>query len=106
MLENKQHYCIPASHPCLAGHFPDNPIIPGVVILNYVENQLLAWLPEYRIHTLTQAKFLQPLHPNENFVICLKQSSAHNIKFSCYHHLETLVTGSFIIEAKKGQNND
>jgi len=104
--ENKQHYCIPASHPCFAGHFPDNPIVPGVIILNYVQQQLLTWLPDYRINTLAQAKFLHPLHPDENFAITLKQSSAINIKFCCTRGTDTLATGSIIIQATQGPGNE
>ena len=105
MLENKQHYCIPATHPCFAGHFPGNPIVPGVVILNYVQQQLSNWLPKYTVDTLAQAKFLYPLFPDQKFTIKLIQSSTQKIKFTCTYGDYTLVTGSFLIKEKKGSEN-
>ena len=106
MLENKQHYCIPATHPCFAGHFPGNPIVPGVVILNYVQQQLSNWLPKYTVDTLAQAKFLYPLFPDQKFTIKLIQSSTQKIKFTCTYGEYTLVTGLFIIKEKKESEND
>ena len=105
MLENKQHYCIPATHPCFAGHFPDNPIVPGVVILDYVQQQLLSWLPDYTIDTLAQAKFLYPLSPDQQFTVNLIQLSTQKIKFTCLYKAHTLVTGSFMIKEKTGSKN-
>lgn len=31
---------VPNDHPCLAGHFPDQPIIPAVVLLDLMQEQL------------------------------------------------------------------
>ncbi|OQK16282.1 hypothetical protein AU255_14420 [Methyloprofundus sedimenti] len=106
MLATKQHYRIPAAHPCFAGHFPDNPIVPGVILLNYVQQQLLAVFRHDRICTLTQAKFLHPLLPDQDFTVSLTQSSANNIKFTCTRDKETLVTGTFIIAAKEENSHD
>lgn len=52
-------------HPSLPGHFPGEPIVPGVLLLERVIAALEAAhgpLPPLR---LPQVKFLQPLRPGE-----------------------------------------
>jgi len=57
---------VPANHPALKGHFPGNPIVPGVVILDEVICAAQAWLGEgFHVHGLAHAKFLAPLKPDE-----------------------------------------
>lgn len=57
---------IPASHPALAGHFPGNPIVPGVVLLDEVVAAAEHWLGAgLTVRGLRQAKFLVPLLPQE-----------------------------------------
>jgi len=57
---------VPANHPALAGHFPGNPIVPGVMILDAVICAAEAWLGSgFHVHGLPHAKFLAPLKPNE-----------------------------------------
>ena len=57
---------VPATHPALTGHFPGNPIVPGVVILDAVICAAEAWLGgDFHVHGLPHAKFLAPLKPDE-----------------------------------------
>ena len=58
---------IAARHPALAGHFPGNPIVPGVVILDAVISAAEEWLgPKLHVRTLSLVKFLAPLKPDES----------------------------------------
>ena len=57
---------VPAKHPALAGHFPGNPIVPGVLILDAVISAAEAWLGAgFHVRGLSHAKFLAPLKPDE-----------------------------------------
>ncbi len=59
-------FTVQANHPALAGHFPGNPVVPGVLILEYV---LRAYEASQSCPTplrrLAEVKFLQPLRPGE-----------------------------------------
>ena len=58
---------IPAEHPSLSGHFPGNPIVPGVVILDTVIRFAEQW--SYRIAAVKSAKFKAPLLPQTPFQV-------------------------------------
>jgi 3-hydroxymyristoyl/3-hydroxydecanoyl-(acyl carrier protein) dehydratase len=70
---------IDSTHPALAGHFPGNPVVPAVVMLERVAAALRTWRGE-RVEKL-DAKFVQPLLPDEEAVIELHAKSAR-IRFT------------------------
>src|SRR4029453_8152827 len=60
---------IPADHPSLAGHFPNAPIAPGVVVLDEVAAALAEWRKGSRVIGIPFVKFLAPIQPGELFTI-------------------------------------
>jgi 3-hydroxymyristoyl/3-hydroxydecanoyl-(acyl carrier protein) dehydratase len=59
------HFTIPAEHPCLPGHFPGRPIVPGVVVLDHALALALAQLPGRALAALLHAKFSAPVRPGD-----------------------------------------
>lgn len=61
--------CIASAHPALPGHFPGNPIVPGVVLLDRIaaaiENS------GERLARIGVVKFLTPLKPDEHATLAI-----------------------------------
>ena len=78
---------IASDHPALPGHFPGEPIVPGVVLLN----EVLSAMPG-RMH-IPRAKFHAPLLPGEEFAIRIEGT-----KFSV-HRGDTLIASGSVRSA-------
>jgi 3-hydroxymyristoyl/3-hydroxydecanoyl-(acyl carrier protein) dehydratase len=63
---------IPFDHPCLPGHFPGRPIVPGVVVLDHVLAAIEALHGALGPLRMPQVKFAQPLLPGEEVRIELE----------------------------------
>jgi 3-hydroxymyristoyl/3-hydroxydecanoyl-(acyl carrier protein) dehydratase len=70
-----RRFCIAADHPCLAGHFPGRPLVPGVLLLEQVALGLRAWRGE-RLARVVEAKFIAPLLPDEEAELRLDGDAA------------------------------
>ena len=78
--------CVIASnHASLAGHFPGNPVVPGVVILDEVISVFEQYFPEADCVGFSMVKFNSVLLPEEKFVITLEEVGATKLKFACTH---------------------
>lgn len=76
---------IRADHPSLPGHFPDAPLVPGVLILDEVLAALRVWRKDYELTAIRTVKFLRPLKPEQQFRICLSANNGtpSEINFCC-----------------------
>ena len=84
-----------ADHPAFAGHFPGNPLVPGVVLLDWAWQAALAQLPAgSRLLGLGQAKFLAPVRPNDAVEIAL-QVKPGSVAFVIQIGAQVAAQGSF-----------
>ena len=90
---------IMADHPSLPGHFPDAPLVPGVLILDEVLAALRDWQKDCQLTAIRTVKFLQPLKPEQPFTICLSTSNddATGIDFCCRIEGYVIVEGQLKI---------
>jgi 3-hydroxyacyl-[acyl-carrier-protein] dehydratase len=83
MLKPAIQRVIPGNHPSLAGHFPGNPIVPGVVLLEEVVDALAEWGGNCRLQGIPSVKFVAPLQPDQVFTIHLSTHTGQRVKFRC-----------------------
>ena len=91
---------IDPAHPALPGHFPGNPIVPAVVLLERVAAAIEgAFGPQARLARLPAVKFLAPLAPGERFRIVLERQDGGSIRFTLVRDGKAFASGSAEIAA-------
>lgn len=90
-------FTISPDHPSLPGHFPGNPVVPGVVILDHVldafEKQTGVYVEALR---LPQVKFMQPLLPGQTASVSLEGSDL-KWRFRVLHGERLIATGDLVL---------
>jgi 3-hydroxymyristoyl/3-hydroxydecanoyl-(acyl carrier protein) dehydratase len=84
---------IPADHPSLAGHFPNAPIAPGVVVLDEAAAALVEWRNGSRVIGIPFVKFLAPIQPGELFTIAFDVPENAQIDFFFFLYGRVVVEG-------------
>jgi len=89
---------IAIDHPALAGHFPGNPIVPGVLILDEVVQAAEQWRGRLRLKGVESVKFTSELRPGNVFSINLRSEDLSHIAFECWHDGTRLASGRLVVE--------
>lgn len=90
---NVHRFCVPHDHPALPGHFPGNPVVPGVLLLEHVISLLEANDGPQREVRLPQVKFLQPLLPGQDALVELVARGPGSWRFRILRGDVVLATG-------------
>jgi 3-hydroxymyristoyl/3-hydroxydecanoyl-(acyl carrier protein) dehydratase len=67
-------------HPALEGHFPGNPIVPGVLLLSRVLHAAEGVF-KAKIGAVTSARFQVPLKPEQHFEIVFSEPAEKRVRF-------------------------
>jgi len=93
-------FTVPADHPSLAGHFPGQPVVPAVVLLDAV----LAAIRKraaFVLQSIPAAKFLQPVFPDERIELRIQfnllEAATLRASFQGMRASSVVFEGSFIV---------
>jgi 3-hydroxyacyl-[acyl-carrier-protein] dehydratase len=89
---------IPEQHPCYAGHFPGNPIVPGALLLQWIQNLVLEQCPRQQVTAVPAVKFLSMVKPGSCLAIDIDLKDTGKLRFRVFSETNTICEGSFIIE--------
>jgi len=84
---------IPADHPAYAGHFPGQPILPGVVLLDAALH-VLASLQGGVAGQIKSAKFLHPVVPGEPLTLHYTALAGGDFRFEIRSAAHAVANGA------------
>lgn len=96
-MNHAEHWTVPADHPAFAGHFPGNPILPGVVLLDMALQTIATSCgiaPD--CCEISSVKFLSPAVPGDELVIRHSLSVGGTIRFDINAGMRKIASGSFL----------
>ena len=97
-MESALH--LAADHPAYAGHFPGQPILPGVVILAEVLGAVTgASGRNVGEWSLASVKFLQPVTPGEALTLAHSATDRGGVRFEVLAGARVVASGMLVPRA-------
>lgn len=93
---------VAADHPAFAGHFPGQPIVPGVVLLDLALLAVARWLGVGARGEIASTKFLSPVAPGETLILeasCQTADGLHTVRFEIAAANRKIASGVFKLAA-------
>lgn len=88
-------FTISEEHKCLAGHFPDYPVVPAVVIIDNIVSIIQTKDKTARLVKIKHMKFMKPLFPNVECKVIIEMKDSQQVKVNCYNHEGIIAQGQF-----------
>ncbi|EJL80658.1 3-hydroxymyristoyl/3-hydroxydecanoyl-(acyl carrier protein) dehydratase [Polaromonas sp. CF318] len=99
-MQLETRFVVAPDHPAFAGHFPGNPIVPGVLLLDAavhaVQQALEAAGAATRPCEISAAKFLSPVGPGETLTVSCSPG-ARGIHFEIRSGTRQAATGTLVL---------
>jgi 3-hydroxyacyl-[acyl-carrier-protein] dehydratase len=97
---------VPADSPWFSGHFPGEPILPGIALIHIVKQAItleaLKKGEQLQLHTLKRVRFTQPVRPGEILSVNINgEEAGEEILFHFKVICKEIVVSSGTIAAKK-----
>jgi 3-hydroxymyristoyl/3-hydroxydecanoyl-(acyl carrier protein) dehydratase len=98
---------IPADHPAFAGHFPGNPIVPGVVLLDETLYSVAGarGVPPGKC-TIVAAKFLSAALPGERLELAIEPGSDQVLRFTIRAPDRVVASGILTLPATAASSHE
>lgn len=99
---------VPSDHPAFNGHFPGNPIVPGVLLIDKVA-QGLQLMTGLEVECIQQARFLSPLRPGEAAQVacdCREGRSTYALSVCRQGIKHVLATGILLTRVRREGGHD
>ena len=89
-----------ADHPAFAGHFPGQPLVPGVLLLDAaLQAARQNYLPGAAVRCqISAAKFLSPVRPGETLTLSWSRNEKGQTRFEIAGSGRSVATGLFVFE--------
>lgn len=85
-----RHIDIPLRHPVFAGHFPEQPLLPGALLLDLI---IASWGAP--VAAVPSVKFQRPVGPGERLTLTFSPA-APGVRFACTRGAQQVCSGTLL----------